>query len=218
MRHFPVRWIGMLVATTVVCAGCETMGNLGFGANSGDTKSTETNADLGDLSGLYGDEYAVRVTIGTIKTQGSLNRLGSHAIRLPEQPLSEISVFNYQFPSSCGGHEFRVYEADSLQILEYEYAPVAGRSYVIRDYVSASNPFVKPGLWTAYDHTADSIATMSSQFEKRGYGMFNGVYSQGLVTNLPAEDQLELGNAYRRALGDVNGCSDTPAYVDVSTE
>ena len=214
MRHFPVKWIGMLVATTVVCAGCETMGNLGFGG----PKSIEKTADLGDLSGQFGDEYAVRVTIGAIKTQGSQDRLSSRAIRLPEQPLSAISVFDYQFPSNCGAHQFRVYEADNMQILEYEYAPVAGRSYVIRDYVSGPNPFVQPGLWTAYDHTADSIGTMTSKFEKRGYGMFNGVYSQGLVTNLPAEDQLELGNAYRRALGDVNGCSDTPAYVDVSTE
>ncbi len=208
MRHFPVKWIWILAASTVVCAACESMGNPGLGPTTGGTKMIETTGDLGDLSGHYGDENAVRVTIGTIKMQGSQDRLSSQAIRLPERPLGEIAVFNYQFPSTCGGHEFRVYEADDMQILEYEYAVDDGDAFLIRDYISGPSPFIQPGLWTAYDHTANSIATMTSQFEQRGVGMFNGVYSRGLVTNLPPVEQRALGSAYQRALNDVYGCRD----------
>ena len=57
----------------------------------------------------YGDQIAVQTAVGTIKSQGAHDRLGSRAIRLPERPLGEISVFDYQFPASCGAHEFRVY-------------------------------------------------------------------------------------------------------------
>ena len=70
MRHFPVKWIWILAASTVVCAACESMGNPGLGPTTGGTKMIETTGDLGDLSRHYGDENAVRVTIGTIKMQG----------------------------------------------------------------------------------------------------------------------------------------------------
>ncbi len=164
-------------------------------------------------SGQFGDEFAVQATIGTIKSQGDRDRVSSRAIRLPERPLGEIAVFDYQFPASCGGHEFRVLEADKVQILEYEYAAQNGSTYKIRDYVSASNPFVKAGLWGANDHTADSISTMTSQVAVRGDAMFNGVYSQGFVTGLPAAEQRALGAAYQQAVSDVYGCAETRTLV-----
>ncbi len=46
----------------------------------------------------------------------------------------------------------------------------------------------------------------------------NGVYSQGLVTNLPDVEQRALGSAYQQALSDVFACRDTPALADASTQ
>lgn len=163
----------------------------------------------GNPSDQYGNDIAIRQTIDAVISQGSQNRVSSRAIRLPERPLGEIAVFGYQFPENCGGHEFRVLEAQDTQILEYSYTTSDGDTRTIRDYIAGPNPFVQPGLWTAYDHTADSISTMTSQIEQRGTGKFNGVYSQGLVTNLAAVEQRALGSAYRQALRDVYGCGNT---------
>jgi hypothetical protein len=150
--------------------------------------------------------------------QGNQGRVSSRAIRLPERPLGEIAVFGYQYPPTCGGHEFRVYEAQDMQILEYQYATLDGESHIIRDYIAGPSPFVEPGLWTAYDHTADSISTMTSQFEQRGDRMFNGVYSQGLITSLPDVEQRTLGNAYQKAISDAFACQDTQTLADASAE
>jgi hypothetical protein len=166
----------------------------------------------------YGDQLAVQTAVGTIKSLGIHDRLSSRAIRLPEQPLGEINVFDFQFPANCGAHEFRVYEAPKTQILEYQYVGQNGDSHMIRDYLSGPSPFAKPGLWSAYDHTAGSISRMKSNIEKRGDGMFVGAYSQGLVTDLPVADQRMLGVAYRQALDDVNDCNDTRTLVSASAD
>jgi len=167
----------------------------------------------GNPTDHYGNDIAIRQTIDAVMTHGSQNRLSSQAIRLPERPLGEIAVFGYQFPENCGGHEFRVLEAQDTQILEYSYIASDGDTRTIRDYISGPSPFVQPGLWSAYDHTADSISTMTSKFEQRGAGMFNGVYSQGLVTNLAVVEQRALGSAYRQALRDVYDCGNTRTLV-----
>ena len=207
MRHFVARRIGILATGMLACTACVSTG--------GSVSGTDTSAIAGatNVSGQFSDELAVQATIGTIKSQGSQNRVSSRAIRLPERPLGEIAVFGYRFPQSCGSHEFRVLEASEMQILEYRYAAQDGDSYMIRDYVSGPSPFVQAGLWSAYDHTAGSISTMTSQFQQRGKGMFNGVYSQGLVTGLPAAQQRALGNAYRQALSDVFACQGSRTLV-----
>ena len=197
MRNPPGKWTLAMAATTLLCSACVST----ITTDQGGAKAPAYNADASQ----FGDEYAVRVTVGTVKSQGERSRLGSRAIRLPEQPLSAIDEFTYRFPAQCGGHEFHVYETGATQILEYRYDSEGG-TYRIRDYVADSNPFVKPGLWTAYDHTADSVASMTSQLGESGDRMFKGMYSQGLVTSLPTSEQQALGNAYRRALGDAYAC------------
>ena len=200
----------MVAATLVVCTACVSTANTG----AGDKSPAITKSSVGS----YGDEYVVQATVGAVKLQGNLGHVSSRAIRLPERPLGEIAVFGYQFPPACGGHAFRVYEARDMQILEYQYAAHDGATHVIRDYVSGPNPFVEPGLWTAYDHTAGSISSMTSQFEQRSGGSMNGVYSQGLVTGLPVSEQRVLGNAYQQALSDVYACRDAQAVADVSVD
>lgn len=200
----------MVAATLAVCTACVSTSNTGVGAKS----PALTKSSVGS----YGDEYAVQAAVGTIKLQGNQGRVSSRAIRLPERPLGEIAVFGYQYPPTCGGHEFRVYEAQDMQILEYQYATLDGESHIIRDYIAGPSPFVEPGLWTAYDHTADSISTMTSQFEQRGDRMFNGVYSQGLITSLPDVEQRTLGNAYQKAISDAFACQDTQTLADASAE
>lgn len=215
MMRFAVKRISILAASMLACTACVSSGGSIFGA------STSWSAPSGDATispGHFGDTFDVLTTIGTIKSQGSQDRFSSRAIRLPERPLGEIAVFDYQFPPNCGGHEFRVLEANETQILEYQYAAHDGDTYMIRDYVSGPSPFVKAGLWGAYDHTADSIATMTSQFQQRGDGMFNGVYSQGLVTGLPVAEQRVLGSAYQEALSDVYDCRDTTNLVGSAGE
>jgi hypothetical protein len=214
MRDFAIKRIWILAATSVACTACVSVGDPAVGMAGGGAISPTPTAGS---AGLYGDKYIVQSTIGTIKLQGHQDRLSSRAIRLPERPLGEIAVFGYQFPMSCGGHKFRVYEAQNTQILEYQYDSNDGDTHMIRDYISGPSPFVEPGLWSAYDHTAGSISTMTSQFEQRGAGMFNGVYSQGLVTNLPDVEQRALGSAYQQALSDVYDCRDTQTLADSST-
>lgn len=203
MSHLPCKRILLLAVASALCSACASSASVAGGAQSADI-----NAHAFAQSGQFGHGYAVRSTIGTVKTQGSQDRLGSRAIHLPEQPLGGITAFAFQYPSQCGGHEFHVYEADGVQILEYNYAARDGESHNIRDYIAGPSPFVQPGLWTAYDHTADSISTMTPQYEKRGDRMFTGVYSQGLVTNLPSYDQKYLGQAYQKALSDAFACQD----------
>ena len=188
-------------ATMLLCSACASVDSLDAGA---DTR--------------YGDQLAVKTAVGTIKSHGTHDRLSSRAIRLPERPVGEISVFDYQFPTSCGAHEFRVYEALNTQILEYQYVGQDGNSHMIRDYLSGPSPFAEPGLWSAYDHTAGSVSMMKSNVENRGDRMFVGAYSQGLVTDLPDAEQRMLGVAYRQALDEANGCSDTTTLVSASTD
>jgi hypothetical protein len=215
MTYFAIKRIWMLTVTVAACSACVSTGGSAVGMAGGVTSSpTPTSGS----AGLYGDEFSVQATIGAIKLRGNQDRMSSRAIRLPERPLGEIAVFGYQFPLSCGGHEFRVYETQDTQILEYQFDSNDGGSQMIRDYISGPSPFVKPGLWSAYDHTADSISTMTSQFEQRTGKSMHGVYSQGLVTGLPAVEQRELGNAYQQALSDVYDCRGTPAVADASTQ
>lgn len=214
MTYFAIKRIWALAVTMVACTACVSTGDSTAGITGGVTSSPTRS---GGSAGLYGDEYAVQATIGTIKLQGNQDRMSSRAIRLPERPLGEIAVFGYQFPLSCGGHEFRVYETQDTQILEYQYDSNVGGTQMIRDYISSPSPFVKPGLWSAYDHTAGSISTMTSQFEQQTGKSMKGVYSQGLVTNLPDAEQRALGSAYQQALSDVYDCRDTPAVADAST-
>lgn len=202
MRQFATTRIGLLAVTAAVCTACGSMGSV---------ETTEPVA-------AYGDKNAVEVAIGTIKSQGKMDRLSSRAVRLPEQPLGEIVVFGYQFPAACGAHEFRVYEAKDMQVLEYRYALENGESQAIRDYVAGPNPFVAPGLWSAYDHTADSISSMTSELADRGDRLFKGVYSRGLVTGLPDPEQRALGYAYAQALDEVSTCPGTQTLAHASAD
>lgn len=182
-----------------------------------DTSDTSYSAETGlgqevtatygaEESATYGVEDNVRGTVDVIKTAGDVSQISSHAIRLPSNPLRTITAFEYEFPDDCGGHHFRVYEANGTQILEYAYAPTTGREYIIRDYISGPSPFIRAGLWTAYDHTGDSVSDMNVKFAKRGSGILAGTYSQGPVTGLDASSKRALGAAYDRALRDSDAC------------
>ena len=167
---------------------------------------TEVTSSVWVPPGVYGGEADVRGTVDIVKTVGDVSEIGSHAIRLPSNPLRTITAFDYEFPDICGGHHFRVYEANGTQILEYAYAPPDGKGHVIRDYVTGPNPFIGAGLWTAYDHTGDSVSDMDLTFSSRGSGIFTGTYSQGPVTGLDRSARRVLGRAYDRALRDSQAC------------
>ncbi len=215
-----VQRVLVLMTTAVACAACAPMDGNRYDSAAGGNRSMSPSYASGNPTDHdhYGNDIAIRQTIDAVITHGSHNRLSSQAIRLPERPLGEIAVFGYQFPENCGGHEFRVLEAQDTQILEYSYIASDGDTRTIRDYISGPSPFVQPGLWSAYDHTADSISTMTSKFEQRGAGMFNGVYSQGLVTNLAVVEQRALGSAYRQALRDVYDCGNTQTLVSATAK
>lgn len=214
MTDLASKRIWVFAAAMIACAGCESMGSLGGGTKS----MSAATAQRAGSSTRYGNESSVQATIGAVKLQGNSQRVSSMAVRLPERPLGEIAVYTHQYPERCGGHEFRVYEASEMQILEYSYAGRDGKSHLIRDYVTGPSPFVAPGLWSAYDHTADSISTMAAKLEQRGDRMFDGVYSQGLVTGLPNGEQRALGNAYQEALNDVSACGYAASFARLSTD
>ena len=187
------------------------MGNLGGGTKRMGVESTGSSA-------RYGNESAVQATIDAVKLQGNAQRVSSMAIRLPKRPLGEIAVYTHQYPEDCGSHEFRVFEAAETQILEYHHSGHDGKSHMIRDYVAGPSPFVAPGLWSAYDHTADSISTMTAKLEQRGDRLFDGVYSQGFVTDLPNVEQRALGDAYQKALNDVSSCGYAASFASTLTD
>lgn len=192
------------LGAALLCGGCATMLE-GFAALWDRTGRPET-ASSAQAAAVYGVEDDVRATVDFVKTVGDVSEIGSHAIRLPSNPLRTITAFDYEFPDNCGGHHFRVYEANGTQILEYAYAPPGGKGHVIRDYITGPNPFIGAGLWTAYDHTGDSVSDMSLTFASRGSGILTGTYSQGPVTGLDPSARRVLGSAYDRALRDSQAC------------
>jgi len=203
----------LLLAACLLTGGCATFveGLTTFLDTSPDTVGTslgqEVTATYGiEDTAIYGVEENVRGTVDVVKRAGDVRQISSRAIRLPSNPLRTITAFDYEFPDVCGGHHFRVYEADGTQILEYAYAPIQGKHYMIRDYVSGPNPFIRAGLWSAYDHTSDGVSDMSLRYARRGSGILAGTYSQGPVTRLDPSSKRELGAAYDRALRDSEGC------------
>ena len=153
----------------------------------------------------------MNVEFGCGKPEATDRRsLASHAVTLPNQRrFASLQVFDYQFPEHCGGHAFRVYEGDKLQILEYRHPLVGHGAATIRDYVVGPSPFIEAGLWTPYDHTAESMGGMTllaGKGEEDGMAFRAGTYEIGLITGLAAPTQLELGRHYDRAVHAASTC------------
>lgn len=148
----------------------------------------------------YGSPRDVLATVDLVMAAGKSSRMGSQAVHLPTHELHSFTVFDYRLPPDCGGYAFRVYESGKTRILEYRYERRPGETYLIRDYVSGNNPFMKPGLWSAYDHTADSVSTMMTLFVETQGRIVPRVYSRGPVTGLGEMTQRDLGLAYRYAV------------------
>jgi hypothetical protein len=203
----PLRWAfsGISAGTLLTLSSCASIWEESTTFRA-PVEMTEVTSSVWAPPGSYGTEADVLGTIDIVKAVGDIHEIGSHAIRLPSHPLRSITTFEYAFPEACGGHRFRVYEAGSTQILEYAYAPREGKAYLIRDYVAGPSPFIQAGLWSAYDHTGDSVPEMRVQFARRGSGILKGTYSQGPVTGLDAPSRRVLGAAYDRALHDLRAC------------
>jgi hypothetical protein len=193
--------LGPMLGAALLCNACSNL----FGWWSGEGSSAPGDVPLADDS-AYGAESDVRGTVDIVKTAGEARVLSSHAVHLPIHPLQAITAFDYAFPGVCGGHQFRVYESNGTQILEFAYAPSGGRLYIIRDYVSGPSPFIRAGLWGAYDHTADGVHDMQLRFEQRGSGILKGTYSRGAITDLDASAQRTLGHAYASAIQESYSC------------
>jgi hypothetical protein len=210
MTYVQGKWNLLAAASASLLVACASTGV----GQVGSTKVPNTGHASASDAGQFGDEYSVSTAISTVKSRGSETRMSSNAIRLPERPLNEIASFAYAYPAECGGHEFSVYESGGVQILEYHYLGADGERHEIRDYVSGPSPFIRAGLWGAYDHTADSITSMRPQYQARGSSLIRGVYSQGLMADLPSTTRESLGEAYRQALSDANACQTTLANVN----
>ena len=201
--------VKLVVVTIGICSGLSLSGCAGFLEELGLLRSGASGPRSAPSPGgsvPYGDEAFVRATVDRVKTGGEITVISSRAIRLPSHPLNSITAFDYSFPGACGGHQFRVYESDGTQILEFQYEGSAGRRFLIRDYVAGPNPFIEAGLWSAYDHTADSVGNMTLNYVKRGSGLLRGTYSQGPVTGLDQSSRQVLGRAYDNALRDARQC------------
>jgi hypothetical protein len=198
-------FVSLLGTAAVSLGGCASLWD-DYATFRAPIEMMEVTSSVWAPPGVYGGEADVRGTIDIVKTAGNVSKIGSHAIRLPSNPIRTITTFDYEFPDACGGHHFRVYEAGGTQILEYAYMPPIGKTYVIRDYVSGPNPFIQAGLWTAYDHTGDSVSDMRIQYARRGSGILTGTYSQGPVTGLDLSARRALGRAYDSALRDSHAC------------
>jgi hypothetical protein len=151
-------------------------------------------------------ESEVLATIQTVKGVGSRRVLGSRSVRLPTREHYEIAVFDYELPAACGGYRFRVYETGNTQILEYAYDGSTG-PYLVRDYVAGSSPFIRPGLWSSYDHTAESVSNMMVLFTETHSRLMPPAYSRGFGTDLAEMTQQELDSAYREAVKAATHCA-----------
>lgn len=148
----------------------------------------------------YGVGREVLATVALVKGAGEARQLGSRAVHLPLDEYQPIAEFDYALPPACGGYAFRVYETAKTQILEYAYSDADGAVFLIRDYVLGANPFIKPGLWSAFDHTADTIPYMRAELEETTPPLSPSVYLKALVTGDSESLQRELGMAYKRAV------------------
>jgi hypothetical protein len=151
-------------------------------------------------------ESDVLATIQAVKGTGSRRVVGSRSVRLPTREHYEIAVFEYELPASCGGYRFRVYESGDTQILEYAYERDGAERFLVRDYVTGSSPFIRPGLWSSYDHTADSVSHMMTAFVETHNPLMPAAYSRGVVTDLAVMTQQELDLAYREAVKAATRC------------
>ncbi|HET8699579.1 MAG TPA: hypothetical protein VFO94_18990, partial [Gammaproteobacteria bacterium] len=133
----------------------------------------------------YGGEADVLATVAAVKRAGRAENISNRAVRLPVQEFYPMTRFEYEFPANCGRYAFRVYESGATRILEYTLVEPNGTELSIRDYVAGTNPFIKPGVWTALDHTADSVSFMMTDFAETKSQIIPEVYSKGLVTGLP---------------------------------
>jgi hypothetical protein len=148
----------------------------------------------------YGVGREVLATVALVKGIGEARRLGSRAVQLPVEEYEPIAEFDYVLPQACGGYVFRVYETGRTQILEFAYSDADGATFLIRDYVVGANPFIKPGLWSAFDHTADTIPYMRAELVETQPPAPRAVYLKALVTGDSESLQRELGMAYKRAV------------------
>lgn len=161
----------------------------------------------------YGGESDVLATIAAVKRTGQAISISNRAVRLPVQEFYPMTRFEYQLPADCGSFAFRVYDSGATEILEYTLVDADGAELSIRDYVAGTNPFIKPGLWTALDHTADSVQFMMTDFAETKSQIIPEVYSKGLVTGLPDALQRKLGDEYRRAVHAAALCEQRSAQL-----
>ena len=179
-------------ACLAAVASASLTGCVAFGA--GDTQQGWTRV------ARYGGEADVLATVALVKGSGEAHRLSSRAVHLPLDEYEPIAEFDYALPPACGGYAFRVYETARTQILEFAYSDVDGATFLIRDYVLGANPFIKPGLWGAYDHTADTIPYMRAELAETLPPLPPYAYLKALVTGDSEPLQRELGMAYKRAI------------------
>ena len=197
--------LGTLVLLLVGClGGCATQPSAGT-QGSQQSNLLPRHAAPAEVPEL---EREVLATVQAVKGSGSRSVLGSRAVRLPTREHYEIAVFDYELPQACGGYRFRVYETGSTQILEYAYDQGgSGPPYLVRDYVAGSSPFIRPGLWSSYDHTADGVSSMMTLFTETNNPLMPRAYSRGFGTDLAEPTQRELDSAYRKAVKAASRCA-----------
>ncbi|HEX5046115.1 MAG TPA: hypothetical protein VFX89_03260 [Gammaproteobacteria bacterium] len=194
MQSSVVRAASVVAFGSVALAGCAAFG-------TGTSQSTGVSR-----VSRYGTEAEVLATVVEVKRTGRAQNISNRAVRLPVQEFYPMTRFDYELPAACGGYAFRVYESGTTQILEYTLVGADGTELSIRDYVAGTNPFIKPGLWTALDHTADSVSFMMTDFAETKSLIIPEVYSKGLVTGLPEMLKRDLGAEYRRAVHAAAAC------------
>lgn len=192
----------LVLAVAAACGGCASILDH-FPMLGGKSASGEPVASQPVGSAVAAD---VHETIQAVKDGGDGRKISSRAVRLPSAPLGGMTAFDYRFPESCGGHQFRVYEAQNLQILEFSFVQADGSTRVIRDYTAGPSPFIHAGLWSVYDHTGDGVGDMSLKYELRSSGFLPGTYSQGPMTGLDEGAKSRLNRAYEAAVRDASGC------------
>ncbi len=186
-----------LLVSSLVCGGCASFVETLFDSRNGPTPLQTGDKRAYSSFGLQPDVYT---TVAKVRDAGAVTHLASRAVRLPKRPVGAVTAYEYQLPQSCGSHRFRVYEFEQTQILEYLYDRPDGGQDQIRDYVEGPSAFIKPGLWTSFDHTRSGMSQMRTDVVRTRSNLVPSVYSRGLVSGLAEMTKHDLDVAYRRAL------------------
>jgi len=160
-------------------------------------------------SAPYGEILGIMKTVQQIKTHGSLQRISTRGMNIPNKSENRIVArYDYTFPASCGGASFSYYEGEKFAALGYVHEDA-----VILDVLEGGSPYTAPRLWGPYDQVLNDdtpMMTIVSFNGENGSGLMTASFMAGKVTGMEQAGQERLGKAYSSGIYSASRCKQDP--------